>query len=145
MTRILGLCCVPSINIQQRGWYAAQITFWRTITFEPGKLHSVLTALALCHRGGDLVAPGVFVFWLEPVCHLILFLRAVFEALHWLKTNNPKYYGHIEIDRSRLEQLPEDDVPMEVLGVVRQSTDTGLVDQESNGYAPADDVNETGM
>ena len=71
--------------------------------------------------------------------------QAVFKALHWLKTNNPKYYGHIEIDCSCLEQLPEDDVLMEVLGVVHQSTDAGLVDQESNGYVPVDDINETGM
>lgn len=65
--------------------------------------------------------------------------QVVFEALHWLKNNNPKYYGGIEIDGHRIAQLPEDDVPEEVLGIVRQSTDTGLVDQESAGYVPADD------
>ena len=68
----------------------------------------------------------------------------VFEALHWLKENNPKYYGHIEIDSSRIEKLPEDDIPLEILGIVRQSADVGLVDQESAGYVLADDGRDTG-
>jgi hypothetical protein len=63
----------------------------------------------------------------------------VFEALCWLKDHNPKYYGAIKIDPVRIEQLPEDDVPTEVLGIVRQYTDTGIVDQESDGYVPVDD------
>jgi hypothetical protein len=66
----------------------------------------------------------------------------VFEALRWLKNHNPKYYGAIEIDPVRIEQLPEDNVPKEILGVVRQSTDTGIVDQESDGYVPMDDSGE---
>jgi hypothetical protein len=61
-----------------------------------------------------------------------------------LKNNNPKYYGGIEIDGCRIVQLPEDDVPVEVLGIVCQSTDTGLVDQESAGYVPMDDDGPTG-
>ncbi|KAM6492122.1 hypothetical protein JOM56_005398, partial [Amanita muscaria] len=58
----------------------------------------------------------------------------VAEALQWLKHNNPKYYGHIEIDPERLQLLPPDDIPDELLSVVRQSTDTDLVEQESAGY-----------
>lgn len=69
--------------------------------------------------------------------------HSVFEALRWLKANNAKYYGDIEIDPSRIQQLPEDDVPLEVLGVVRQSSDTGLVDQENDGYVPVDDSDDT--
>ncbi|KAJ6518279.1 hypothetical protein C8R47DRAFT_914777, partial [Mycena vitilis] len=34
--------------------------------------------------------------------------KAVFDALSWLKENNPKYYGHIKIDTSRMAALPED-------------------------------------
>lgn len=63
----------------------------------------------------------------------------MFEALQWLKENNKKYYGDIEINPGRIAQLPEDDVPLEVLGVMRQSTDTGIVNQESDGYIPMDD------
>lgn len=68
--------------------------------------------------------------------------HAVFEALTWLKTNNRKYYGDIDIDPERLGSLPDDDVPMEILGIVRQTEDIGLVDQESDSYVPADNSAE---
>ena len=64
----------------------------------------------------------------------------VSRALTWLKENNPKYYGDIVIGGSELDQLPEDDVPDEILGVIRQSTDEGLIDQESSGYVRTDDI-----
>lgn len=63
----------------------------------------------------------------------------VFEALVWLKANNPKYYGRIQIDHARIQQLPEDDVPDEITSLVRHTTDTALVDQESAGYVPVDE------
>lgn len=63
----------------------------------------------------------------------------VFEALTWLKSHNPKYYGSITIDPIRIRQLPEDDVPDEIAGLVRHTTDTGLIDQESAGYVPVDE------
>jgi hypothetical protein len=65
--------------------------------------------------------------------------QSVFEALKWLKENNQKYYGDIDISTERIELLPEDDVPQEIFGVVRQSTDVGAVDEEHNGYVPNDD------
>ncbi|KAF9239985.1 hypothetical protein BU15DRAFT_27405, partial [Melanogaster broomeanus] len=40
--------------------------------------------------------------------------HVVCDALLWLKVNNPRYYGGIEIDESRLAGLPEDDVPEEI-------------------------------
>ena len=58
------------------------------------------------------------------------------EALQWLKDNNSKYYSDIEISTSCLQNLPEDDVPEEFFGLVRQSTETGIIDQESDGYIP---------
>ncbi|KIJ13524.1 hypothetical protein PAXINDRAFT_13640 [Paxillus involutus ATCC 200175] len=65
--------------------------------------------------------------------------RVVFEALQWLKEHNAKYYGNIEISVSRIESLPEDDVPQEITSIIRQSDDVGIVDQESEGYVPVDD------
>ena len=50
------------------------------------------------------------------------------EALQWLKIHNTEYHGDIEIDADRICQLPDDDMPDEILGVVQQSTNTGLVD-----------------
>lgn len=64
----------------------------------------------------------------------------VTRALNWLKANNPKYYGDIVISQQQLDQLPEDDVPSEILGVIRQSNNIGLVDQESAGYVRTDEL-----
>jgi hypothetical protein len=64
----------------------------------------------------------------------------VYDALRWLKTNNPKYYGGIQIDDARLNNLPDDDVPVEIMGVIRQSTDVESVTQESAGYVTLDDA-----
>ncbi|GJF00154.1 hypothetical protein PsYK624_164330 [Phanerochaete sordida] len=65
---------------------------------------------------------------------------AVRRALLWLKANNPKYYGDIDISEERLQALPEDDVPEEITAVVRQSTDLSVIDEESAGYVPQDVV-----
>ena len=70
----------------------------------------------------------------------IFHVQCVFEALHWLKYNNPKYYGNIVIDRSCIQSLPDDDVPDEILGIMQQNTDEGLVEQESASYMPNNDV-----
>lgn len=64
---------------------------------------------------------------------------AVRTALLWLKENNPKYYGNIEISEASLQLLPEDDVPDSILTNVRQTEDLGLLHQENTGYVPAED------
>ena len=66
--------------------------------------------------------------------------EAVAAALAWLKANNPKYYGDITISTDALRQLPDDDVPDEILSIVRQSSDVGILDQEGAGYVRADDI-----
>lgn len=66
--------------------------------------------------------------------------QTIADALRWLKKNNPKYYGDIEISDERLCALPEEDVPSEIIDIVHQSTDTGIVDQESDGYVPTEDA-----
>ncbi|EKM53754.1 uncharacterized protein PHACADRAFT_198176 [Phanerochaete carnosa HHB-10118-sp] len=63
----------------------------------------------------------------------------VLNALQWLKANNSRYYGDIKICDERLAELPEDDVPVEVMGVVWQSEETGVINQESEGYVSQDD------
>lgn len=59
-------------------------------------------------------------------------------ALLWLKENNAKYYGDIEINAERLSHLPEDDVPEEIHALVQQTEDIGVLDEESDGYVPND-------
>ncbi|KIN94543.1 hypothetical protein M404DRAFT_90965, partial [Pisolithus tinctorius Marx 270] len=64
---------------------------------------------------------------------------AVRDALLWLKKNNTKYYGDIQISSQRLDALPTDDVPLEISSVLRQSEDVHIVDEEGEGYVPMDD------
>lgn len=56
------------------------------------------------------------------------------EALIWLKNNNRKYYGDIQIDSARMQELPEDDVPVEIMANIRQEQSEGLAAQEKAGY-----------
>lgn len=71
----------------------------------------------------------------------------VMKALEWLKKNNP-LYANITISSSRLAQLPEDDVPFELLAISKQSTDVDMLYAEQDGYVPSqeggDDVEEEG-
>ncbi|PSS32096.1 hypothetical protein PHLCEN_2v2137 [Hermanssonia centrifuga] len=69
--------------------------------------------------------------------------EVVKRALLWLKTNNPKYYGDIQIDEERLGSLPDDDVPSEIFDVARHTPDIGIVDQEAPGYVPEDPPSST--
>ena len=65
--------------------------------------------------------------------------RNVALALEWLKLNNPRYFGHIEIDTERLSRLPEDDVPNEILAAICQSDETDVIEEEAEEYAPMED------
>lgn len=69
----------------------------------------------------------------------------VARALEWFRAHNTKYYGNITISEEILWELPEDDVPQEIMGIIRQSTDTGVIDQEASGYIPeGEDEESTG-
>ncbi|TFK88333.1 hypothetical protein K466DRAFT_489162 [Polyporus arcularius HHB13444] len=50
-----------------------------------------------------------------------------------------RHYTQIQISQERLLALPEDDVPEELLGVVRHCSDPGVTLQEHGGYVPQDD------
>ncbi len=65
----------------------------------------------------------------------------IFAALRFLKQHH-RHYEHITISEERLAALPDDDVPDELLGVVRHCSDPGVTLQEGAGYVPddADDV-----
>ena len=67
----------------------------------------------------------------------------VHVALEWLKENNP-LYANINISHERLDALPIDGIPEEILGVAKFSDDTKLLEEERNGYVPADDADESG-
>ncbi len=63
--------------------------------------------------------------------------HVVLQALLHLKVINVKYYGRIEISDALLRLLPEDGIPVELLCIIRQCMDEGIIDQESAGYVPS--------
>lgn len=64
-------------------------------------------------------------------------------ALEWLKENNP-LYTNISISTERLDALPVDGIPEEILSVAKFSDDMKLLEEERNGYIPADDPSDSG-
>ena len=62
--------------------------------------------------------------------------RVVYDTLVWLRDHNP-IYGDIYIDHVRLEELREDDVPHELLSVIRQEENDVLADMEQETYVNA--------
>jgi hypothetical protein len=67
--------------------------------------------------------------------------RVVYDALFWLQGHNP-IYADICIDRDRLEELPDDDVPEELLTIVRQEEDDDLAERERESYVAGNGVND---
>jgi hypothetical protein len=64
----------------------------------------------------------------------------VFNALKWLKANNP-LYGDIQISQDLLACLPEDEVPEEIISIVRHKVNDDIAVRESKGYVPDDHQN----
>ncbi|KAJ2913508.1 hypothetical protein MD484_g6899, partial [Candolleomyces efflorescens] len=65
----------------------------------------------------------------------------VAQALQWLKANNP-LYARITISETRLNNLPEDAVPAEIVNNVRHSTDVDQLDREHGSYIPLNDEDD---
>ncbi|KAF6745923.1 ATP-dependent DNA helicase PIF1 [Ephemerocybe angulata] len=63
------------------------------------------------------------------------------RALQWLKANNP-LYRDIEISDERLDQLPTNAVPQELLQTARHERDETLLDMESASYVPLHEGDE---
>jgi hypothetical protein len=63
----------------------------------------------------------------------------VFRALAWCQRNN-RFYHDISIQPERLAALPEDDVPEVILRTMRQEDDADVLDAESEGYVPQEEV-----
>ncbi|KZT57479.1 hypothetical protein CALCODRAFT_541741 [Calocera cornea HHB12733] len=65
--------------------------------------------------------------------------KVVWKALHWLKRNN-RYYHQIELDDSafwsRIDALPEDGVPIEILANIREEDRSLGADIEDDSYNP---------
>jgi len=66
--------------------------------------------------------------------------RVVAEALCWLKENNSKYYGDIDISPTHIDSLHEDDVPEELISIIRKSDNIASIDEENDAYVPEEDI-----
>jgi hypothetical protein len=64
------------------------------------------------------------------------------KALEWLKDNNP-LFENISISESRLAQIPEDDVPYELIATTKHSTDVNMLYAEQEGYVPLQEAAES--
>ena len=64
--------------------------------------------------------------------------QVLLRALVWLKNNN-RHYSNIEINEQVMQQLPEDDVPEEILSILQHSEDVAAIDEETAGYVPNGD------
>lgn len=60
------------------------------------------------------------------------------RALHWLKDNNV-FYKDIEIPEQRIQDLPEDDVPEEIKGTLREVSNAEEAERERAGYIPEEE------
>lgn len=67
--------------------------------------------------------------------------RNIRQALEWLKLHNG-LYRDMEISEDRLQMLPEDGVPNEIMSTVKHSTDMEAVTREHEGYVPVDDESQ---
>ena len=63
--------------------------------------------------------------------------RRVRDVHLWLKANNP-LYRQILISEERLEEVPMDRIPNEILEVMRYSDDMAELERERTGYVPED-------
>lgn len=68
--------------------------------------------------------------------------RHVAEALQWLQSHNPKYYGDIEITQARLLSLPEDDIPLEILSTIQHESSGDVAELESSSYSSLEERDE---
>lgn len=62
-------------------------------------------------------------------------------ALQFLKANNP-LYSDIEICEDRLNNLPEDGIPEEIILTEKHSVDMEQLNKEQDGYVPVDEEEE---
>ena len=58
---------------------------------------------------------------------------------------NNKFYHNLEISEERLNALPEDNVPEELLAITRQESSPDLAEREREGYVPEDDSDDEEM
>jgi hypothetical protein len=93
----------------------------------PSSVRTLASVVAITFVGGKKLP----IDWLKKTFRV---RRAiVYDALLWLRRNNP-IYEDIEIDEDRLIGLPEDDIPDELLAIIRHDDDEQLAKKERESY-----------
>ena len=98
----------------------------------PSSVRTLASVIAITYVGSRVLPKD----WLKKTFRVRR--DVVYDALVWLQRHNP-IYADINIDRSRLRELPEDDVPDELLSVIRQEMDDELVEKEKESYLLTED------
>ena len=98
----------------------------------PSSVQSLASIIAITYVGSKFLPKD----WLKKMFRVRR--EVVYEALVWLQSHNP-IYTDIKIDENRMRELPEDDVPDELLTIIRQEKDDELVEREKESYLLADD------
>ena len=69
--------------------------------------------------------------------------RIMYEALVWLKVHN-EMYADVIILSECLQDLPEDDIPVEILATIRHEENDDIARKEQEGYVPVEELQDTG-
>jgi hypothetical protein len=93
----------------------------------PSSIRTLASIIAITFVGGRHLPKD----WLKKTFRVRRLV--VYEALVWLQRHNPIYVD-IKIDECRLEELPQDDVPDELLAVVRQDQDDECQDDKEDSH-----------
>lgn len=100
----------------------------------PQPINTLASILAITYIGKR----GLLKEWLKSTFRVCC--AVVFNALKWLKANNP-LYGNIQISQDLLAHLPEDEVPEEIILIVWHEVNDDIAVRESKGYVPNDHQN----
>ncbi|KAG1865004.1 hypothetical protein DFJ58DRAFT_838742 [Suillus subalutaceus] len=143
---IPGLICVRDASTLQRGMWGNVSTYdmplkgvalmleGKLLPRTPAILASIISVTFIGH--GKLPR-----HWMRTTC--CVRRQVVFNALQWLKMNNTKYYGDIEISNSRIEELPEDDVPPEIIGIGARYVPNDDGEQDKTSPNDKEELNDT--
>lgn len=93
----------------------------------PNPVSSLASVLAITFVGSKVLPKD----WLKTMFRVRR--RRVYEALLWLKDHN-SLYGDICVEEERLETLPEDGIPDEVLSVIRHEKSDEIGEKEKESY-----------
>lgn len=101
----------------------------------PSAVHTLASVIAITFVSSRTLP----VDWLKKTFRVRR--QVIHDALSWLQNHNP-IYADIQIDNNRLEQLPEDDMPEELLTVVRHEMDDEVAESERASYVNSDNMGD---